>query len=625
MAFPTDKRGRRAPTPSALASLAPIPDGFRVLPDPLHGQPLLRIPARPADVRVMLERSYESAEAGEPTQDYLAIRCDQRRLSFAVTDGVGSSFLGDVAAQILAIQLAEWFAGGPGADEVTTALDRYLHQLSNDVAERVANWPLAESVPALMRAALDQQRSYGSEAMLVAGTVDLSGRRDATATMAWLGDTRLRVIMRDGQTLDHSGRTNDRWSSRLGPRGAVQSRTWQVADVARVVACTDGVISVLDSAIELSDAALQEAVQRQARRPGNDDMAMVDIGLAPRAMPPGDAPNPTLVAPAHRRAAAAACPGHAGRIGVAPIHPGGRSGRAGGGPGVARAGDRTNDRRGTWLDRAGPLSDSAARAAGTRTAVHSGGPCPGGDRTTRSDRVAARRARPRAELVAGAGRRFVRGRTLPREDLCPADALLGKRTHLRRAADGCATVRARAQLGKRRARTMGTGLRPHRASRRLGALVTNPYRPFDGDAWLGRDLPLADGPYQVLPETAFEVAEEMAFARQGRKARVFKLSGPDGSAYALKTFYRVFSLPEYADITQALAAFGDIDGLRTCRRRLVEPAEAAAIGEPGLAYAVLMPWIEGVSWAGVVEGRFPLSLPTCLGLAAQTASILAET
>jgi hypothetical protein len=154
--------------------------------------------------------------------------------------------------------------------------------------------------------------------------------------------------------------------------------------------------------------------------------------------------------------------------------------------------------------------------------------------------------------------------------------------------------------------------------------VTNPYRPFDGDSWLGRDLPLADGPYRIMPETAFEVAEEMAYARQGRKARVFKLDGPDGTSYALKTFYRGFSLPEYATLTPALAGFGDIGGLRTCRRRVVEPAEAAAIGEPGLAYAVLMPWIEGVSWAGVVEGRFPLSLPTCLGLAARTASILAE-
>ncbi len=154
--------------------------------------------------------------------------------------------------------------------------------------------------------------------------------------------------------------------------------------------------------------------------------------------------------------------------------------------------------------------------------------------------------------------------------------------------------------------------------------MTSPYRPFDGDAWLGRDLLLADGAYRVLPETAFDVAGDMAFARQGRKARVFKLAGPGEATYTLKTFYRGFSLPEYAAIIRALTAFGDLGGLRTCRRRLVEPAEAAAIGEPGLAYAVLMPWIEGVSWAGVVEGRYPLSGPFCQGLAARTARILAD-
>jgi hypothetical protein len=283
---PTDERGRRAPTPSALSSLAPVPDGFRVLPDPLHGQPLMRIPARPADVRVLLDRSYESAQSGEPTQDYLAIRCEPRRLTFAVTDGVGSSFLGDVAAQILAIHLADRFASAP-ADEVGQWLAQDLHALSTEVAERVANWHIPDSVSALMRAALDQQRSYGSEAMFVAGSIDLSGRRDAVATISWLGDTRLRVIMRDGQLFDHSGHTNDRWSTRLGPRGTIYSLSWRVAEVARIIACTDGVIPVLDGVADLPDAQLHDLARQQARRPGNDDMAMVDIGLAPRAMPAG--------------------------------------------------------------------------------------------------------------------------------------------------------------------------------------------------------------------------------------------------------------------------------------------------------------------------------------------------
>jgi serine/threonine protein kinase len=154
--------------------------------------------------------------------------------------------------------------------------------------------------------------------------------------------------------------------------------------------------------------------------------------------------------------------------------------------------------------------------------------------------------------------------------------------------------------------------------------VSAGYRPFDGDAWLGRDIPLIGGPYRIMAESAFHVAEEMAFARQGRKSRVFKLRGPGGAPYALKTFHRGFSLPQYVPITQSLLAFGDIRGLRACQRRVIGEGEAGVIGEPGLTYAVLMPWIEGVAWAGVVEGRFPLPGQTCLALATQTAEILAQ-
>jgi serine/threonine protein phosphatase PrpC len=290
----TDERGRRAPTPAALASLGAVPNGYRVLPDPLHGQPLTRVPARPADIRLLLDRSYESARANEPTQDYLAVRCDPRRLTFAVTDGVGSSFLGDVAAQILAAHLTDWLAPVRHRDPFDDVLEAFLRELSRDMVDRVASWPLPESVSGLVRSALDQQRAYGSEAMFACGAVDLAGGRDAAVTVAWLGDTRVRVIMRDGRHIDHSGQTTDRWSSRLGPRGEIRSQTWPMAEVARVLVCTDGVGPEFDAAVDLPDDQLAGRLQALARRPGNDDMALIDVGVAPRSIPAGDTPAPSL-------------------------------------------------------------------------------------------------------------------------------------------------------------------------------------------------------------------------------------------------------------------------------------------------------------------------------------------
>jgi hypothetical protein len=282
-----DERGRRAPTPAALASLREVPGGFRILPDPLYGQPLTRLPPDlGVELRILLDRSSESARVNEPTQDYLAVRGDPRRLTFAVTDGVGSSFLGDVAAQILAAHLTDWLARASEPFDAT--LEVYLRGLSREVADRVASWPLPGSVSGLVRSALDQQRAYGSEAMFACGAVDLTGGRDASVTVAWLGDTRVRVIMRDGRHISHSGQTTDRWSSRLGPRGRVRSHTWPLAEVARVIVCTDGLVPEFDAAVDLADDALADRLQALARRPGNDDMSLIDVGVTPRALPGGD-------------------------------------------------------------------------------------------------------------------------------------------------------------------------------------------------------------------------------------------------------------------------------------------------------------------------------------------------
>jgi hypothetical protein len=285
-----EERGRRSPTPAALASLGPVVQGLRVLPDPLHGQALMRVPAEPAQVRVLLDRSRESALAGEPSQDYLAVRCDRHRLSFAVTDGVGSSFLGDVAAQILAAHVAEWLAPQPSTDSagLSSAVTRFLHDLSDEMAERVAAWPLPASISAIVRAALDQQRAYGSEAMVACGVVDVSGRRDATVAVAWLGDARVRVIFRDGTFSDHYGQTSERWSSRLGPRGEIGCQIWPARRVARIIACTDGLLPELESTVQLPDDELRTRLEELAQRPGNDDMALVDIGLSARSMPGTD-------------------------------------------------------------------------------------------------------------------------------------------------------------------------------------------------------------------------------------------------------------------------------------------------------------------------------------------------
>jgi|SoiMethySBSTD1v2_1073268.scaffolds.fasta_scaffold224369_2 hypothetical protein len=263
----------------------------RFTPNPLQGQALHRLATRqgsPTRLRVLLDRSQDSAEVGEPTQDFLVVDSDPRRLCFAVTDGVGGSFMGDLAAQMLANGLVDWLMALqlPETEAaLRIALDQFLMEFRHDAADRVAAWPIPASVTGIVREALEQKRDYGSEAMFVCVGVDYTRWRPRVFA-AWLGDTRLRMVLRRGRAEDIGGDTADRWSSRLGTRGNVGCRIWRAGAVRRVIACSDGVLPELESVVHLPDALLADRLTELSSRANSDDVALVDVAVRARAMPP---------------------------------------------------------------------------------------------------------------------------------------------------------------------------------------------------------------------------------------------------------------------------------------------------------------------------------------------------
>jgi hypothetical protein len=254
--------------------------------DPLRREPVRRWAAGGAVMRGMLDRSLDSADRGEPSQDYVAVLYGKNRLSFAVTDGVSSSFMGDLAAPFLATRLV-WFLHEQKSSRrsevaFAAAVQRYLLQLAEEYGPQVARHPIPDSTSGYVRELLEQQRAYGSEAMFACGTIDFG--RDPAVTLAWLGDVRL-VVLAAGKRRDFSGSTVDRWSSRLGPRGEVTCRSWRLGNVERVVLCSDGVAGDLDAVIDLGDLDLDDVLAAAAQRPDSDDMALLDIALAGSALP----------------------------------------------------------------------------------------------------------------------------------------------------------------------------------------------------------------------------------------------------------------------------------------------------------------------------------------------------
>lgn len=111
--------------------------------------------------------------------------------------------------------------------------------------------------------------------------------------------------------------------------------------------------------------------------------------------------------------------------------------------------------------------------------------------------------------------------------------------------------------------------------------------------------------YIVKPHPA---VPSFAFGQEGRKAFVFQVSGPDGNLYALKKFKEAYRVPELKEVCDALAQFANMPGLEVCAREcLVRGRHEDTLSMyPDLEYAVLMPWISGLTWYDVIISQRPL-------------------
>ena len=86
------------------------PAGQRIEFDPARRRPVMRVETGPGVARMLLDRAFGSAAPDEPSQDFLVVEHAPSQLCFAITDGVGSSFFGDLAAAFLARRTVDWLS-----------------------------------------------------------------------------------------------------------------------------------------------------------------------------------------------------------------------------------------------------------------------------------------------------------------------------------------------------------------------------------------------------------------------------------------------------------------------------------------------------------------------------------
>ncbi|WP_394613592.1 hypothetical protein JNUCC0626_27140 [Lentzea sp. JNUCC 0626] len=148
------------------------------------------------------------------------------------------------------------------------------------------------------------------------------------------------------------------------------------------------------------------------------------------------------------------------------------------------------------------------------------------------------------------------------------------------------------------------------------------YHEFRGHQWLSQPMKLQTGSLRLVADDYLRTGDPVAYARVGKKATVYKVIR-DGRHMALKVFKKRYALSENILTSIQLNSLKTRPGLSVCSRRWIDVAEAEDIGEPGLAWAILMPWIDGEPWTALIESRRVLTQDHCLALARYTAMVLA--
>ncbi|GAB4474549.1 MAG: hypothetical protein Kow00124_14700 [Anaerolineae bacterium] len=237
----------------------------------------------------LYSRSVDSINAGTVGQDYLAFRFDGSRAVFAVCDGVGQSFMGDLAARLLGDGLIRWLWGTRRpADEAAFAHDVSvaLNEMTGQTARAVAAYELPASLPPILKQALEMQRAYGSESMFVAGRIEMT-QPDPWVALCWLGDSPVAAVDIDGKLVDLSpkGQTSERWNATTGVKGQVHAWVSGARSIARVAGYTDG-LGISGAPV---DDDLRALMEQWIDSPPIDDASLFDLRLAPSPQTTGRA------------------------------------------------------------------------------------------------------------------------------------------------------------------------------------------------------------------------------------------------------------------------------------------------------------------------------------------------
>lgn len=121
----------------------------------------------------------------------------------------------------------------------------------------------------------------------------------------------------------------------------------------------------------------------------------------------------------------------------------------------------------------------------------------------------------------------------------------------------------------------------------------------------GMQLEIHGSTFVWMPDALFP-EDDVVFARQGSEAVLYQLQEQSTAAlWALKRFHPGYVFRDIPERTATISRHAALPGLSSARRWCLSrnTFSDAVSRYPALEYAVLMPWIEGRTWSGMLLDR----------------------
>ncbi|MBN1266496.1 MAG: WD40 repeat domain-containing protein [Anaerolineales bacterium] len=121
-----------------------------------------------------------------------------------------------------------------------------------------------------------------------------------------------------------------------------------------------------------------------------------------------------------------------------------------------------------------------------------------------------------------------------------------------------------------------------------------PFRPMPNET-----IMISDATYTFTEHPA---APGMAYGQAGRRGTVYQVADAQGRLWALKVFLRQYREPRLAGQAEKIRGYASIPGLQVCHRTVITGTQNRTLLRqyPDLAYAVLMPWVNGKTWQEIL-------------------------